>query len=78
MKSVMVGHTLPLPMSVKVSIAIAIFSSLTSLASGYFRNDKQLEHRLTAVEIQQKNDSEAIREVRSDVKKLVYWALGKP
>lgn len=68
----------PLPLSVKATIAIALFSSLTSLVSGYFRNDKALEHRLTAVEVQQQNDSAAIRDVQADVKKLVYWALGKP
>jgi type II secretory pathway pseudopilin PulG len=66
-----------------ISIIGFILSVAISSYAGYTHNDKDLSNRMTAVEVQQKNDKEAaaemktdIRDIKKDVSDLVKWALG--
>lgn len=61
-----------------LSLILAGVSLIVSAYAGYNHNDKAMEHRVTTIEVQQKNDASTIQRVESKVDKLVEWALGKP
>lgn len=59
-----------------VPIIIALLSLAVSGFAAYSHNDKEIASRVTAVETQQKNDHEGIKELNEKVDRLLIWALG--
>jgi hypothetical protein len=59
-----------------LAIIIAVTSLLIAGMTAYSSNDKQIEHRLTAVETSHAADQAKIDHIQSQVDKLVEWALG--
>jgi hypothetical protein len=58
-------------------ILAALLSLAVSAFAGYFHNDKELAQRITAVEVQQKNDTKAIDRVESKLDKLYEYLTGR-
>lgn len=67
-----------------VPIILALIALLSSAFANYSHDDKKLGERVTAVEVQQRNDTQSINRVEGKVDKLdakldrlVEWAFGK-
>lgn len=64
-----------------LSLILAGSSLLFGAYNAYHLSDKQVEHRITVVEVQQKNDAESLQRIEiklDELAKTVIWALGKP
>lgn len=60
-----------------VAVVIALLSLIVSGYASYSHNDKEISNRVTAVEVQQRNDTDGIKRVEGKVDRLLDWALGK-
>lgn len=64
------------PAQMALTILLALLSLVLSAYASYNHNDKQIEHRLTAVEKQQENDAPRLERMENKIDKLVDWAMG--
>lgn len=54
-----------------VPVLLALFSLAVSAYGAYARNDKEMAQRVTTVEVQQKNDGEAIDRIEKKVDRIL-------